>query len=514
MRECLLLGFVALAFGLGARQLQSEATAFATVHLGVAAVALVTAAVLASLRIRRARPGRAVGGGTVARGVFGVLATAVVASAATLASERAGLRLDLTFERRYELADATRAALRFLGPGLQLTLYADPGDPRIRRTRLLLDQMASVAGAKVATRELHDDLEDVDRYGVGSSNSVVLVRTDAPATQRYDWEIVERPSEGSLYEALARLADPEPVRIYALVGTGEGDLADTRPAGYSGLAEAIRTEGYDLVALPSAFIREIPPDAAAIVSLAPQRTLAAGALAALRAYLDQSGRLVAFLEPGVTSGLEDLLAEFGLESPDGVVSDPASADIDGAPPTLSPIAFHYADHPITRGLDRNRVTFFQGTRAFVLRKPRPRDRLRGAVTTSAEAWLHTDPDALRGSRAPETPPGTRTNYLPLVAAGEYPRTDAPAARIVAFGDSDLASNRYLRALYNLDLVMNALHWVTQREGAITLRPKAAATIQFPVPLQNSLSAFYGVGMLVPELLLIAGGWVWLRRRSA
>ena len=86
--------------------------------------------------------------------------------------------------------------------------------------------------------------------------------------------------------------------------------------------------------------------------------------------------------------------------------------------------------------------------------------------------------------------------------------------VVAFGVSDLASNRYLRALYNLDLVMNALHWVTQREGAITLRPKAAATIQFPVPLQNSLSAFYGVGMLVPELLLIAGGWVWLRRRSA
>ena len=93
------------------------------------------------------------------------------------------------------------------------------------------------------TRKLHDDLEDVDRYGVGSSNSVVLVRTDAPDTQRYDWELVERPSEGSLFEALSRIADPERVRIYALVGTGEGDLVDTRDAGYSGLAEAIRTEG-------------------------------------------------------------------------------------------------------------------------------------------------------------------------------------------------------------------------------------------------------------------------------
>ena len=89
-----------------------------------------------------------------------------------------------------------------------------------------------------------------------------------------------------------------------------------------------------------------------------------------------------------------------------------------------------------------------------------------------------------------------------------------ATRIVAFGDSDLASNRYLRALYNLDLVMNSLHWATQRESEITLRPKAGAVLQFPVPVQNSLTAFYGVGMLIPELLLVAGGLVWLRQRGA
>jgi hypothetical protein len=514
MREALLIGFIALAFGLGAQQLQNEVSAFAAVHLAVAAAALSTAAVLALLRARRAKTSNAAARAVIARGLATILATTLAATGATLLAQRAGLSTDLTFERRYELADATLGALTFLGPGLQITLYADPGDPRIRRTRLLLDQLGAVSGATVETRELHDDLADVDRYGVGASNSVVLVRTDAPASQRYDWELVERPSEGSLFEALSRLADPAPVRIYALVGTGEGDLADTQDAGYSGLAEAIRTEGYELVALPSAFIREIPPDSAAVLAIAPQRPLAAGALAALRDYLDQSGRLVAFLEPGVHNGLEALLTSFGLTPSDAVVVDPASADIEGAPPTLSPIAFHYADHPITRGLDRNRVTFFQGARAFALRKPRPQDRLRGAVTTSAEGWLYEDPSVLHGSEAPVAPPGTRTNYHALVAAGEYPRADRLPARIVAFGDSDLASNRYLRALYNLDLVMNALHWVTARESAITLRPKAAATVQFPVPLQNSLTAFYGVGMLVPELLLIAGGCVWLRRRFA
>ena len=83
---------------------------------------------------------------------------------------------------------------------------------------------------------------------------------------------------------------------------------------------------------------------------------------------------------------------------------------------------------------------------------RPHDRLRGAVTSSGEAWLEPDTSALHGSRAPNPPDDVRTNYWPLVAAGEYPREGQPASRIVAFGDADVASNRYLRALYNLDLV--------------------------------------------------------------
>jgi ABC-type uncharacterized transport system involved in gliding motility auxiliary subunit len=84
---------------------------------------------------------------------------------------------------------------------------------------------------------------------------------------------------------------------------------------------------------------------------------------------------------------------------------------------------------------------------------------------------------------------------------------------VVFGDSKLASNQYLRALYNLDLVLNAVHWVTERTQRLTLRPKGLAPDQFPLTPQQTLRMLYGVGLLLPELLLIAGGIVWLRRRG-
>jgi len=60
-----------------------------------------------------------------------------------------------------------------------------------------------------------------------------------------------------------------------------------------------------------------------------------------------------------------------------------------------------------------------------------------------------------------------------------------------------------------------VHWAAENEGEITQRPKNRPTpVQFPVPLTNTLRTLYGVGLLVPELLLIAGGIIWLRGRRA
>ncbi len=99
---------------------------------------------------------------------------------------------------------------------------------------------------------------------------------------------------------------------------------------------------------------------------------------------------------------------------------------------------------------------------------------------------------------------------PRVATRETAGTRASSL----FGDSTFADNDHLRALYNLDLLLNAVHWVTQREEAISLRPKIVTPNQDPMTPQQSLAMLYGVGLLLPELLLIAGAIAWLRRRGA
>ena len=97
-----------------------------------------------------------------------------------------------------------------------------------------------------------------------------------------------------------------------------------------------------------------------------------------------------------------------------------------------------------------------------------------------------------------------------MAAGDFLYVVAASYDDVADARADFES---LRGLYNQDLALNAVHWAADRTERITLRPKALPPHQFPLTPQETLRMLYGVGLLVPELLLVAGGLTWLRRRS-
>ena len=143
----------------------------------------------------------------------------------------------------------------------------------------------------------------------------------------------------------------------------------------------------------------------------------------------------------------------------------------------------------------------------------PDDVLRDLVYSSPQAWISDQVAALTSGRGvPERANGATAGSTAIAASGRYPRAQGEA-RIIVFGDSDFATNRYLRSLYNLDMVLNAVHWAVRRDGAITERPKAWTPDQYPLPPQKSLQMFYGVGLLLPQLLLMAGAIAWLRQRS-
>jgi len=505
MRQLALLAVIALFFAMGSYYATDGFGWFAIGNLVVGGIALVVAVASAASRLRGS--GGAASRRVVLRGtVIVVLAFAFAVAAERLAA-RSQIQFDWTFEHAFEPSEATLKALRELPGEVRAILYHDPFDPRVRRTRLLLDRIAQEGPLVVTSRILDEDSAEVDQFEVGSSNTVVLLLGDR-------FETIERPTEGTLYEALYRLRSAEGGVVTVLRGEGEADFARTDDVGFAGLAAALATEGYHVESVVSATMREVPEQSDLLLVVAPRRRLRDPAIAAIERFLERGGALVALIEPGVESGVESLLERFGMASPDAVVIDPMRNSDRVGVAGLDPIASNFWDHPVARGLDANRMAFLRGARSFRLRKPRADDALSHVAESSPYAWLEDDLAVLDRSSGDFERGDREAGYQPLVVAGRYPRGEGET-RIVAFGDADFASNANLRTLYNLDLIMNAIHWAAENDSEITLRPKnRPAPVQFPIPLTDTLQTLYGVGLLVPELLLVVGGIVWLRRRSA
>ncbi len=505
MRELALLGTIALAFGLGSFYATDHFGAFSAVNVVGGGLALLAAVALGLRRLRfvggrHSRP-------ILLRGLGWIALALVVAVAAERTAARSEVRFDWTFEQRFELSETVRDLLAQVEGPLELLLFYDPLDPRIRRTRLLAEELQRHADIRYAEYDIDAVPEEVDVYGVTGSNIFVL-------RQGNDFERVERPNEGSIYAALYRLLSVRSGVVALLRGEGEGDPQDGGELGFSGFVTALQTEGYEIRSLVTPALDEVPDDVDVLLLLAPQRGILPRAVDAIERFLARGGSVVALLEPGIVTGAEALLARWGLETDARLVIDPASGEGLGTEPKgVCPVVYNYASHPVSQGLDRNRMTFFCGARAFTLRKPRVEDELREIALSSPRAWLSDDLGLLDGrGRVPEEAQD-RQDYQRIAVAGRYER-DGVETRIVAIGDADFVTNRYFRALYNLDLAMNAVHWAAQREPRITLRPKLRTNVQFPLPVANSLELLYGIGLLVPDAQLLAGGAVWLRRRSA
>ena len=85
-------------------------------------------------------------------------------------------------------------------------------------------------------------------------------------------------------------------------------------------------------------------------------------------------------------------------------------------------------------------------------------------------------------------------------------------RMVVVGDSEWANNRYLGNFYNQDLFLNAVSWLAGEEELISIRPRRTRASTVMLTQQESTAVFYLTVLLLPELVLFAGMFVWFGRR--
>ena len=374
-------------------------------------------------------------------------------------------------------------------------------------------------------------------------------------------------SEEVLTNALVRITGAKTKRIYFVTGHGEPDVTEREtPDGLGQLAASLENEGAKVFPLLLATVPDVPADASLLVIAAPQRPFLENEMESLGRYLDRGGRAWILLEPQRSDELVSMLAERGIIVGDNVVIDVVVQLLAGPAAGVEPVVSDYGFHPITEQFNQN--TVFR-----IVRSVQPAEELPAGISvselarTSSNSWAESNvdlvfetgevdpegdaegpvsiavattlgPSALNWTApAIETAPGT--DVIPEAAeiADEPAGTDIPSdlpesepqeipaagadvvaptdleGRIVVVGDSDWINNSRLTVMYNEDLALNMVSWLTGgEEDTITIRPRARRSSRITLTDTQGWGVFYATVLLLPELVLLSGLMIWWRRR--
>lgn len=443
-------------------------------------------------------------------------------------ASRQNRRWDLTADSQFSLAEQTQQILRSLDRPVTFRVFYRVSDAEYR------DRLAEYAyhSGQVSTVYVDTDANPIEaqRFEI-QTVPTILVEYDN-RTER-----VSAIDEQTLTNALKRVIEGTPKKVYFLQGHGEVDPMASEPGGYSTVVAALRNDNFDVAPLTLAQQSAIPADATIVVIAGPRTDLLAGEIGALRDYLRRGGKLQLLIDPPQTAGGTDvpnlitLVREWGIEVGDNVIIDASGlGQILGTDPSV-PVAMPVA-HPITNNF--RVMTAFPLARSITPVEGGTDGRVAQRVLESSpDSWGETDVAGLFATGRPIRDEsadlaGPVSLAVAVSAAAEAPGAapadeaagddgeaeDAPApeTRIVVVGDSDFATNRIVGLQGNREIFLNMASWLAQQEDMIAIRPSDPANRPFTMTAGQGDWIYRFAIYIVPALLFANAVRLWRKRR--
>jgi ABC-type uncharacterized transport system involved in gliding motility auxiliary subunit len=433
-------------------------------------------------------------------------------------SYRYNWRWDLTREKAYTLAPQTREILRSLDKDIQVRAFFVGGDPLERDARDLLKEYQR-ASPHIKVEFIDPDRQPglADRYNIRVSGTTVFELGDRRETASI-------ATEQEYTSAILKLTRGVSKKIYFVEGHGERALDDSDRAGYSGAAQLMRRENYTVEKLQLPAVTAIPEDAVLLVMPSPRQRLGERELAVLRNYLRNGGKLLLMVEPGIETGLNDILAEYGVRLGEGFVvetdpqatffGDPVSLYIGGSA--------RVGAHRITNNLI---PVVLAGARPLEVAEQQPEGvSITRLLQSTQRSWikvsLGNQLDETLDKRGPatvavaiykgeETSPAASSGGT-AQAAGEEKK--AASTRLVVIGDADFASNVLLPQSGDQDLLMNSVNWLAEEESLISIRARSPSRELLNLSAADVTTIFLLTVVVMPGVMLVLALMKALQRR--
>jgi len=437
-------------------------------------------------------------------------------------------RWDLTKNKRYSLSDQTKKVLGGLKEDVKITYFQRADKIAAGQDRLKEYQAASPR-IKIDFVDPLKDPTKAQRYEAKGPWPILIVERAA------NRERISNDGEQDITNAVIKVTRDKKKTVCFAEGEGERDIEDSGDRGYSGAKAALGRSQYE--AQKVALLREktVPATCTVLVVSGPEKDLLPPAIDAIRAFVKGGGKLMLMVEPEMKDSypnLTALLKEWNLETTKDIVVDVSGmGQLFGTGP-LTPLVMQYPYHEITK--DFRIATAFHTARS-VQAGTSTIDGVtaQNLVETSPRSWAETDLElkepvemnegkdrmgpialgAVATIRVPEPSPAPSPSPSPSASpAAEEEKPPKPEGRVLAFGDTDFASNTLLGFQGNQDFFLNSVAWLAQDVDLISIRPKEPEDQRlFLTRDQQSGIAWLSL-VLLPGAFVALGIATWWRRR--
>jgi len=423
-------------------------------------------------------------------------------------------RVDLTADNRYTLSSQTIKILKSLPDDVEAIAFYR-SDERTRQAMFDLLSEYAYHSPRFSFRFVDPDRDPSEavKHAVTSYRTTLLKYRDRQ-------EVVGTESENKLTNSLLKLISKDSKVFYFVKGHGEKRIDSLEENGYGYVKEAIQRENHQVRELLLVSADKVPDDAAVLVVSGPETDYVQSELDKITDFVKRGGRVLFMLDPGGASGLAKYLRNFGFELTDDLIIDKMS-QVYGANFLMPVVVAYYKNHPITNDFDL--ATFFPIARSVRIKEDPAKGSYELALT-SDKSWVTTgkltkEDEQFNPDKHKRGPISVVAVTAVEVVVGDKQPAEAQESiktwgKILVAGDSDFASNKFLKTAGNRDFMLNMLNWLAEENILISIRKKEPGLTPLMLTAVQARVVFWVAVVIVPSLVLVMGVAIAARRRRA
>ncbi|MFH1468234.1 MAG: DUF4350 domain-containing protein [Pseudomonadota bacterium] len=327
--------------------------------------------------------------------------------------------------------------------------------------------------------------------------------------------------EAALDQAFSQLLSDSRRVVYALQGHGEPDPESTEPDGLASLGERLEQEHYFLEPLDLVRDRKdplqapaVPADASVVLIAKARAPLTEPEHDALLEFVARGGALMVLADVNLPP--PHILERLGVRIPEGYVMDQLRVfPYDDRPVPV------YRQHAVTEDLINERlVTVMAHVAPVALADPLPAGvQAATLMRTSRQGWTDRGGAMERGAAVYEPQidhegPVDMACALELAPGQGVVQAGQPRGRVIVVGDGDLVMNALLaEGPGNATFLVNAFRWLAGDDDRLSIVGRPTSVRKLALTEQDTVMIRWVVLGLLPLIVIVLGGAVYMARRG-